>query len=1248
MALTKAQQAAVDLRDRTLLVSAAAGSGKTFSLTKRIIKAIIEDGRDISRLLIVTFTKAAAGELRVKISRAISEAIAEHPENTHLQSQLIKLGNAHISTIDSFFAQPVKANFEKLGLPASLRLSDEGELSSIRDQAMSNTLEKFFDRCSAYSDKKLSAVGYSDRYTELLGVISSARDSSDLIPTLTDIYKKLMTSPEGISALMLHAKRLREDSKKTFFITEEGKALKNELSQTMEYVYKTLSKCCDDMACNQLLREKYLPCFEETKLMCMPILTSLEKDNYSDILSAFDSFSPKAIPRLKSDEKTGQTEYYKTTRAALIKSVRDIAKTYLTLSEEELLRLLSTYADMTELIFDLLEEFDRSYSAEKLRRGVCEFADMPRFVLSLLENKDGHPTEYAKTLADSFDEVYIDEYQDVNEIQDRIFKAIGKAHRFMVGDIKQSIYGFREAEPSIFAAYRRDFPIYDQENDTHSLNHCGSTIFMSENFRCDESVIKFTNAVCSPVFRAFSDGIGYTSDDDLKFAKGRPYEEYDSPKVILNIVEKPPEDNESEPDEDDPEDQTQSSPASKLNDEAISVANEMSELLLHRKNADGSAIREGDIAVLVRSHAHAKPLLEAMSALNIKYILSSKGELFESDEMRIILDLLSVVDNPRSDIPLCHLLCADGYGFEKLFTLEEVISIRRYAEKSKSLFDALIYYADGGDDTALSFRCREFVSLIDKMRKSANKLPADKLLKSLIASERFSVLTQSDAFTYIYDSACRYVKNSWGGLYSFLSYFKGLIEKGDGGGAEPQKNNNDSVTVMTIHQSKGLEFNVCFLFGFGKQFNIKNRHAIFYDRKYGISMKLPPRNKDSDALEQIKTRFLDNPIHRSVAKCNAQMQIEEEARILYVALTRARERLYISATLKSSLDKAMQKAVSAADLSYEISNSRTYISWILLALSHSENDADMYEIRHHIKGESVLKAPLPKTNISNVATNISDSEKRYADLLSSHIRERDDERILATIPSKAAASKVSSHMLDDSAFIPIPVGRLFSVNDDRDGDGSNEDRQKILSRIDLIRSAPPTFDSLLEINKKPTAAEIGTATHLFLQYCDYKNVDENGLDREIERLETEKFISHRVASIINRRQLSGFFKSEFYSYIRTAKEVHREFRFGMFTPASLFTENDELKKIVESKKIFVQGSIDIIIETESGELIICDYKTDRLSAEERADRKLLISNMRERHGEQINQYRTAVEKIFGKPPKKIFIYSLALGDAIEI
>ena len=238
-------------------------------------------------------------------------------------------------------------------------------------------------------------------------------------------------------------------------------------------------------------------------------------------------------------------------------------------------------------------------------------------------------------------------------------------------------------------------------------------------------------------------------------------------------------------------------------------------------------------------------------------------------------------------------------------------------------------------------------------------------------------------------------------------------------------------------------------------------------------------------------------------------------------------------------------------------------------------------------------------------------------------------------------------MLDDSVFVAIPATSGLDDKADR-GDLQRESIDSIKKRIELLRSQSVSFDNLLEVNKKPTASEKGTATHLILQFCDYNNVEKNGLENEIARLLEKRFISERTAKIVDRAHLKGFFESELYSLIRSAREIRREFRFRMFRPASDFTQNEEIKALVSDKKIFVQGSIDLIIEDSLGELILCDYKTDRVSREEKDNRELLISNLRERHGEQLRQYEYATERIFGRRPKKIYIYLTSLGEAVEI
>lgn len=1250
MALTKDQQNAVDVRDRTLLVSAAAGSGKTYTLTQRIIKAIIEERQDLSRLLIVTFTRAAAGELKAKIAKALSEAIAEHPGDTHLQNQMIKLGNAHISTIDSFFSDPVRSNFEKLGLPASMRLSDDAELSPVRDKIMQETLDTFFSKCEHYRDESLSPIGYTNRYTELIGIITGARDTSKLIPTFWDIYKKLITSPKSLEQLKEHSQRLSENSKKDFFDTLEGQALKNELISTVKFAWRTFNKCADDMQSDTLIASKYTADFIDNATLCHTLLSKIENGNYSSSRQAFEAYKPTRITSISPKEKTALSEYYKDLRADLNTKVRKLASDYLYMSAEEISELFETYSDMCALLYDILCEFEKNYNEEKRRRGVCEFSDMPKFMLTLLLDKDGSPTEYAKTLSESFDEVYIDEYQDVNEIQDTIFALIGRKHRFMVGDIKQSIYGFREAEPSIFAEYRRSFPLYDKENDLPpQSDDGGSTIFMSENFRCDENIIKFTNTICSGVFSAFSESIGYTPSDDLKFGKGKK-DGYISPKVVLNIVQTPPECEDEESDEEssykDDDTGGETDNAKNLGDEAIVVANQIADLLRHGKNADGSPITPGNVAILVRSHVHNKPIINALNALNIKYALSSKGELFETEDMRLLVNLLSVIDNPRSDMPLCHLLTTSSEVHTPDFTLEEIVKIRRFAERSKSLYDAMIEYSSVGEIANISKRCASFIAYIEKMRAAAGRISADKLVKSLISSDRYYTLTTTDAYTYLYDSACKFVKNTWSSLYSFIKYFKDVMEKGEAG-AEPDTQNRDAITIMSIHQSKGLEFNVCFLFGFGKQFNMQNRYPIIFNKEFGPSMKLPPKLRDDvDILDSIRQRYENNPIYKTVDRYSKSKQLEEEARIFYVALTRARESLYISATLSKPYDDYINKLRKCADREYEIKKSRNYINWILLMLIGA--DEEVFSINIFDKKKERLTRPFKKSISTSSERDANEEEILLAGLMSAKDAPSENNRILSTVPSKVAASKVSPRMLDDSIFSPIPTGKLFSESDEDAGEWDSDTERIIRSRIELMKKAPGDFDSLLEINKKPTASEIGTATHAFLQFCDYKNVRENGLECEIERLRREKFITERTANIINKKQLEGFFKSNLCSLISSAKEIRREFHFGMFRQAADFTENKEVKALVSGKKIYVQGSIDLVIETTDGNIVICDYKTDRVTKAERDDRTLLLKNMKLKHGEQLKQYSIAAKRIFGREPEKIYIYSLALGEAIEI
>ena len=1255
---TTAQLDAMNARGRSLLVSAAAGSGKTFTLTKRIIDSIISDeNKTIGRMLIVTFTRSAAAELKKKISDALSAAIAEHPSNTHLQEELLKLGSAHISTIDSFFSAPVKANFEKLGLPASMRLADEAELASLRQSVLKETLAEFFETNSGIKYGELADVGHRSVYTDFLSLITGIRDASGIIPTLLEYYNKTQTSPDGVDILKQSAIRLRSSADLDFFETREGMIIRDEASKALigsaaklSVMYDEAIKTADKMGDSPAalaLKTRVAPVLISDSTVCRLALSDIAK-SYTEFYAALENVKFERYPSLKGDSASVHSESYKNSRTKMLQPVKKLKENYFCYTQEQISEHFRSSADVCDLLYALLSDFDRRYNTEKRSRGICEFSDMPKFVLQLLQNSDGSLTPLARSMAEQYDEVYIDEYQDVNAIQDRIFEIIGGDRRFMVGDIKQSIYCFRDAEPSIFASYREKFPAYDRERPFDVPESGGSSIFMSENFRCDRGIVDFVNGVCDKIFFSFADSIGYEKENDqLKFGKIGAH--FDPPiKVKINLVEP----SYSDFDDEEVESETDEN-ADKLYDEAVITANEIARLIRDKneKNADGSKLRAGDIAILVRGHKQIEPIAKALSAIGIKYVTNAKNELLSGEEMKLLADLLTVIDNPRDDLPLCHVLTASLPVYSHILTLDEVIGIKERG-KNHSLYDSLESFAksDIDDEDELKSRCLSFISTLEKLRRLSTKVSAEKLLRACAACEAFSALCESDSFTYLYNVAGKYSKGAWNGLYSFITYYKSLMEKGDSN-SDPVKAQSDEVTIITMHQSKGLEYNVCFLFGLGKNFNFNSlSKPLIFNRELGVSLKLPAKaDENEDVFSRTHIKREENILWKSAYILSKNKMLEEEARVFYVALTRARERLYLSATLSKTYEDMRLKLVfESRDYMNEIRSGKSYVRWMLISLAFFNDPDSLFEINTYQRGSiPPLANRITREEVESAAYGITEKDKGFAKSLLSPHGESEEEKLLSLIPAKVAASKVSSRMLDESVFIPTPTGDLFTDSDEDTGEQSSDSAEQIKRRIDLMRSRKIDFDSLLDTESKPTAAERGSAAHLILQFCDYSNIVKNGLDVEIERLVKERFITQRAADIVNRSQLKGFFASQLFTEAQNAHKVRREFQFGLFRSASDFTENEKLKKAVSDKKIFVQGSIDLILETDGG-IILCDYKTDRITPEERTDRSLLVANMMRKHKSQLEEYRFAVKEIFGVAPTKVCIYSIPLGEVIDI
>ncbi len=1212
---TPAQSAAMQYQDTSLLVSAAAGSGKTATLTQRIINQITNDEScTLERMLIVPFTRAAAAELRSRIASALTEAIARDPSNRHLNSQLLLLPGAHIHTIDAFFGEPVRANFERLGLNASLRMADDGEAGAVATAIMEEVMESFYEDCR---DTKDGVLGLSRESTFLRFVetLVSSRDFSALLPTLISLYGKLVTSEAGVERILEMAERLRAEAENDFFESLWGKQLRDHTVNSLLALEQKFLKAGEQIVDDPVCGASFAMMFEADAARCGMIAHGLQNGKYTDATQVFAAHPPVKKPTVKKDQKTPLCEEFEAFRKKLNEKIRKMTEDFTVDPAEIRAQLLAT-ADICHTLHRIMSEFEVRYAEEKKRLGICEFADMPRFMLRLLQNPDGSYTDLAKSYQEKFDWVYIDEYQDVNQLQDKIFAIIGGDHRFMVGDIKQSIYGFREADPSIFSGYRRAFAtLTPKDLDNPPATDLGCVLFMSENFRCDKNVIDFTNMVCSYIFSACPETIGYRADDDLIHRKQTP-EGYRSPLVRVMITQ-PTDADEHDEDEDDAD-------TGDLDTETVAAVNEIIRLLREEKKADGTPILPSDIAILSRTKAPLTVFAKALGDAGVPVSMQSGGQLYGKRRYKFWLSLLDVIDNPSQDIPLAYLLTEPQTDAPAPFAPEQLARVRQHAPAGHSLYGALELYAEDGEDGALAATCKTFCTWLQALRDMSARLGADALLTYLAQDTYLAPLADGEIFLSLYESARQFTKKNWNGLYGFVRA-QHRAASSDGGSSEASLAGG-GVAIMTVHHSKGLEFPVCFMVKCGKQFNRKDsQKVLIYDKDMGIGIKLTDGGGKKNTL-----------LRRAMSLGKIHTGTEEEMRTLYVALTRARERLYVTGKIGKSYEKTWRECCmsSPADILQAPDN----LTWVLCAMATSDKAKECATVELFDKGQVTLD------HYTHTVTELAAKQERhstdkYAALMELARMQSEHTSLLWRIPAKAAASKLSPNMLDTD----------FCFTEEGGADRAEvQSREALERRLAQMHSEKPDFFALMAENTKPTAAERGTAAHLFLQYCDFARVAEHGIAEEMERLVRERFITPRASKIIDLRALQTFFDSAFFAHVKDAKKVMREVHFNSFVPLEDFTNNPEIRSVVAGKHLHVQGSIDLLLIGQDGSITLCDYKTDRPTPEERRDHALYRDRMIQTHKDQLTHYARAVRELFGREPDRAYVFSLTLGEAIEL
>ena len=1238
---TPEQLAAIETRDRSLLVSAAAGSGKTATLTERIIRSVLdtENPIDLTDMLVVTFTNAAAGELRERIGAALKEAIKNNKSDPRLEKQLLMLGSAKIKTIDAFCNDVVRANADVLGIAPNYRIQDTAEAWLLAG----NILEGMID---AVWEGELTEVATPEELVAVTDCLTDSKRTGEISEVLLYLYTVTESSTDGVFSIRRLAKQYSPDSFTTVEATREGAFAMSEAKALAEHYLALWKDFLDKAPLPEKPTEDLSPMLRADIALLESIASA---DSYDTLREALYSVSFVRKPSVKKERVTdfheAVTYHRDRLKDELIKQIREKYFFYTSCEWRDLFVNIYSHLDV---ICRFLEKFDRLFLEEKIRRCAFEHSDIERFAYKALVGEGGEPTAAATNLKERFRAVYIDEYQDVNGLQNSIFEAVSKPdNRFMVGDIKQSIYGFRSARPDIFASLKKSYPALNSEGDFPS-----ASIFMSNNFRCDRGVVDFVNSVFDRIFSLTGENIGYSEGDRLTFSKvydTPPREEF-TPSVCMLEKTKAITDDEDSP------------------DEPYAVALKIKELLKSGRLHSGAPVRPSDIAIIMRSAKGRDAAYSlALKECGIPSVIAAEKSFFLNAEVLLTLCLLNSVDNPRRDIYLAGLMRSPLFDF----TPDELLKLREYG--GDTLYDSLKLAAREPKNK----KAAAFLEKLSGYRYVAEGMNADQLLSRLYRETGLLALASRNGgrenLMLLYDFAKRYEGGTYRGLYSFISYINSVLDRRTTFDDKREPGDEDAVNIITAHGSKGLEYPIVFLVDAGKQFrNLDAAKRLAYAEDFGINFRL--RTPSGLAV-------VDNPVHSIINAYNMKKSYEEELRILYVALTRARERLFVTGTCPTvkTADYLEGVRINGRSLSeYSARGLKSYLEIILTAggtapltpevFTEGKWSADLPAVPHNAlregdagaelasrkdgaelsvkeRVEDILSGgkkadaspedtlthglaePIPNGTPADEKEGESPDGEELAKILEERFRFEYPHKYMTELPAKLSVSALYPTVLDGTE-------ETAKVLSDTDSDGEEKERRQ---------GYLPAFYTG---KRSDESARRGTATHTFMQFCNLENLKKNGALAELDRLCEREFLSEADKARVRVDEIEKFTRSELFSAMLSAKKLYRELRFNVRLDASHFTEEEERAEALSGEKILVQGVIDCIIIDGEGRIRLVDYKTDRLTPEELADKSLAARKLLDRHSLQLSYYALAIEQMLGKAPDSVEIYSLPLGESV--
>ena len=1178
---TDEQLKAIETLDKSVLVSAAAGSGKTSVLIERIIRIILEGKANVDEMLVVTFTNAAASEMKLRLAAAIRKRMAEHPEDVpRMKDQLARLYKAYISTIDSFALRVIKEFFHMTDLEPSFSVADEVQCELLRREAVSELFEDCFEN---------DALIYGGSFRAFLRLYSEERSDDSFMDGMLEAYSRLRTMPDYFDWAFAKAEQLKVTPE-----TFDGSDIRKMMFADAEAAFRSVREAYSEL--KKLFAEAGIPEMYETKLAAQEeavnaIYASLiSGDTGLEVITAIEGIPSTRLSPTKAQKEAFESikPEVKALNESLKKEISDLKKRYLIPDPETRLKEMNDTYENTVYYLRLLQEFENRYDAKKREKKVIDFSDMEHIAVRILKND-----EAADTLRRRFRFIFVDEYQDTNNIQESLISRVARPDNvFRVGDVKQSIYKFRQAEPEIFEKLYRRY--------TSGGEPDGIAVDLGKNFRTNDATIRYINHVFGRIMEDYDErAMLYTGTECPP--------EYDFIPEVHVLLSDAAEEEYDDSDTWDGEADEEIEELSKEEAEAEYIAELVQKIIgtefYDTKKEVARKAGAGDIAILFRAVKRRGEIMSrALRERAIEAHVEETEDFFDTVEIEVALALLTCIDNMKRDIPLISVLHSEVFGFSP----DELARIRtehRKAVKDRSAYwEAFRWFAEEGPEGKLKSKAESAKNSILEWRRLSRILPLEDFVWTVLVDSGYYKMAgampggagRQANLRALADRAASFSKDSIASLSSFITFLELLKSKKiKNGQASMAGRDDDVVRISTIHKSKGLEYPFVIVGGLGHRFRYDtNSKGFSFDSEGGVGLPY---------VDPARRYWRSTVLQRAINSKSRHDSYKEEIRLLYVAMTRARNKLCMVGTCKDEEDLAK----------YQLRPSN-----YLAAM------------------QSVLKSGYNRLYVSPMALTRRTDDKSAGSLISACLDRplnAEEQAVYDEIDRRFSYRYPDEDLLTEKAKYSVSAIRKEELEKER-----MQQKEAVVTSDDEVTH----LRSGVERSKKASSADIGIAYHRIMEFIDFTkatdmqgNIDAAYLRERAAFLREHDAIDKDVYEALDPGRIEAFFRSDLGK--RAAAAAQR----GTLMREKPFT----LRTVRGGREILVQGVIDCCFE-EDGKMILIDYKSNFISPDRQLEEEL--ERIRDEYKVQIELYKEAIEKGTGMEVSEAYLYLFAASDFI--